>query len=316
MRRFHPAAVLLLLAACGGDDGSSSQPPAPVEGEDEVAEAWCEALVRCGQYPDLETCMASIDVVGPEVRGAVENGNASFDPAAAGDCEAALGQVTCEELGGAADLEACGEVWDGTVPDGGDCAVTAECAEGWCDPGDCDPALSCCTGVCAAVEDEGVVPIGGDCSVELCSSDAYCDYEAVPATCRQLVAADAPCHEGECIEGLYCRITDLDAGTGVCSGLPDEGEPCDPDYPVCARADNWCDPADNMCRRLALVGDSCDEVSDNCVAYAWCSPDGMCVARPGEGDPCEDWPPCMGDLECVDDTCVIPPIEDESGDCE
>jgi hypothetical protein len=137
----------------------------------------------------------------------------------------------------------------------------------------------------------------------------------VPATCRALVALEGACHEGECAAGTYCRISDPDAGTGVCSDLPGEGEACDPDYPVCARADNWCDPADDTCRVLAAVGDPCDEANDNCVAYAWCSPDGVCVARPTEGQPCEDWPPCMGDLECVDETCVIPPPEDDS-DCD
>jgi hypothetical protein len=37
------------------------------------------------------------------------------------------------------------------------------------------------------------------------------------------------------------------------------------------------------------------------------------VALPGEGEPCEDWPPCLGDLECVDDTCAAAPPDDEEG---
>lgn len=308
------SALLLVAFGCGAAEDPSLEPADPIEGEDEAKEAWCEALVRCDLYPDLDTCMSSIDVVGPDAREAFENGTASYDAGDAADCWAALDRVSCEELAGSPELEACTGVWDGTQGEGDDCASTAECAEGWCDPGDCDPALSCCAGTCAADEADVGVPIAGDCSIDPCVADAFCDFAAVPATCRELATLDGACHEGECRDSLYCRISDFEAGTGVCSQLPAEGEPCDPDYPVCARADNWCDPEDNTCVKLAAVGDTCDEMADNCVPYAWCSPDNVCVARPGEGEPCEDWPPCLGDLECLDDTCVIPPPGDGDGD--
>jgi hypothetical protein len=306
--------LALALAACGGEAGSPGDPPAPIEGEDQIKQAWCDTLVRCELYPDLASCLAAIDVVGPEMRAAYDSGHASFDAAGASECEAALADLACEELTGAPDLAACDDVWDGTVGDGDACASTAECAAGWCDPGECDPALSCCAGVCTADDPDAGVPIDGDCSIDLCVTDAYCDETAEPPTCRALVELDGACGEGQCVEGLYCRITDPDLGTGVCSQLPGEGEPCDPDYPVCARADNWCDPADNTCHKLAAVGETCDPAADNCAPYAWCSPDGICEARPGDGEPCEDWPPCLGDLECVDDTCVMPPLETD--DCE
>ena len=314
--RITSALFLLSLAACAGEDTTGLEPPEPIEGEDAVKSDWCEALVRCQLYPDMDSCLSAIDVVGSEIREAFENGHASYDADAAADCGAALGEVACEELAGSVEIEACSDVWGGTQGEGDECATTAECADGWCDPGDCDPALSCCTGACTADLVEPGVPIAGDCSVEPCVAGAYCDYEATPATCRELVALEGTCHEGECREGLYCRVTDPDLGAGVCSDLPGEGESCDPDYPVCARGDNWCDPADNTCRKLAAVGDSCDELADNCVPYAWCSPDGVCVARPAEGEPCEDWPPCMGDLECLDDTCVIPPLDDGDTSCD
>jgi hypothetical protein len=315
----RPARALLLaavLAGCGGDDAATYQPPQPVEGEDGIKQAWCDALVRCGAYADLDSCLSANDVVGPELREAFESGRADYDAGDAADCAAALGDATCEELAGAADLEACAGVWDGTQEDGEECAASAECAGGWCDPGECDPALSCCTGACAADEEEGGVPIAGDCSIDPCEAGAFCDFQATPATCRELVALDGSCHEGECRDGLYCRVSDPDTGTGACSDLPAEGEACDPDYPVCARGDNWCDPGDDTCHKRAAVGDACDEMADNCVPYAWCSPDGECVARPGEGEPCEDWPPCMGDLECLDDTCVMPPLDDDQADCD
>jgi hypothetical protein len=309
MKTWIAIALFALAAGCGGDDDPSTDPPAPVEGEDDLVAAWCDALVRCNVYPDVDSCEAAIDVVGPDMRTAIEAGTASYDAGDAAACESALADVTCEELTGTPDLDACSDVWNGTTGDGDACASSAECSSGWCDPGECDPALSCCAGLCASEEVVSGVPIAGDCSIDPCVSDAYCDYDAVPATCRALVAADGACFEGQCVEGLYCHVTDPDTGAGTCSALPGEGEACDPDYPLCARADNWCDPADNTCRRLAAVGDSCDELDDNCVAYAWCSPDGVCVARPGEGEPCEDWPPCLGDLECLDDTCVMPPLE-------
>ena len=304
---------LLSLAACAGEDTAGLEPREPIAGEDEVEQAWCETLVRCDIYPDLAACLGAIDVVGDDLRAAFEAGHVIFDQGAAAECAAMLAGIECEELSGAPDLAAC-DVWDGTVPDGGECATGDECQSGACDPGDCDPALSCCVGSCAAPAIDEGIPVGGDCTVEACAADAYCDVEAVPATCRALVALDQPCAEGECEIDLYCRVTDAASGTGVCSGLPAEGEACDPDYPACARADNWCDPADSVCRRLAAVGDACDEIADNCVAYAWCSPEGRCVARPGEGEPCEDWPPCLGDLECLDDTCAVPP-PDEEADC-
>ena len=301
--------ALAALIGCEGEEGAV-EPPAPIEGQAEIEAAWCEALVRCDLYPDLESCLAAIDVVGPELRDAFEAGHVAYDPNAAGECAAALGEVACEELTGAPDLEVC-DPWEGTVPDGGECATGEECVTGFCEEGDCDPALSCCIGACASAELDDEVPEGGDCTIEPCVPEAYCDFEAVPATCRALAVVDQPCSEGQCAAGLYCRITDASLGTGLCSGLPGEGEPCDPDYPVCARADNWCDPTDDTCRKLAAVGDACDEVVDNCVPYAWCSPDGKCQALPGEGEPCEDWPPCLGDLECVNDTCVVPPAEED-----
>ena len=310
MRTWIAIALVTLAAGCGGDDGPSTDPPAPVEGEDDMVAAWCEALVRCNIYPDLESCAAAIDVVGPDLRAAIEAGNASYDPTDAAACADALGDVSCEALTGAPELDACGGVWDGSGGEGDACASSAECAAGWCDPGDCDPALSCCIGACAADEDVTSVPIAGDCSIDPCVTDAFCDDSVAPPTCRALVGVDGACFEGQCIAGLYCRVTDPDVGSGVCSELPGEDEACDPDYPVCARADNWCDPADDTCRPLAQVGDPCDELDDNCVAYAWCSPDGVCVARPTEGEACEDWPPCLGDLECLDDTCEFPPLEE------
>lgn len=312
--RRHLLGLLLAAATACGVEGSS-EPAGPIEGEEEMAAAWCEALVRCHLYPDVEACLAAIDVVDDELRAAFEAGHLSYDADAAAECAAMLEGITCEELSGAPDLTAC-DVWGGTVPDGGSCATGAECQSGGCDPGECDPALSCCAGSCAApAADEGVA-IGGDCTFEACASDAYCDLTATPATCRELVALDQPCSEGECAVDLYCRVTDPSAGTGVCAALPAEGEACDPAYPACARADNWCDPADSTCHQLAAVGDACDEIADNCVPYAWCSPDGRCVAMPGEGEPCEDWPPCLGDLECVDDTCAVPPPDDGDTGCE
>ena len=310
-RRFPGLALFAALFACSGTD-SSVEPPAPIEGEDQMAAAWCETLVRCDLYPDLDSCLTAIDVVGPDLRAAAEAGHLEYDPSGASACQAMLADVACEELTGALDLEAC-EVWDGTVPDGGACATGAECTTGYCDQGDCDPALSCCVGACASPEgDEGVAE-GGDCSFEPCVPEAYCDDQVVPATCRALLAVDMPCIEGQCAASLYCRITEPSAGTGLCSALPAEGEACDPALPVCARADNWCDPIDNHCRKLAAVGEACDEFPDNCVPYAWCTPDGRCEAMPGEGEPCADWPPCLGDLECVDDTCAMPPADEE--DC-
>jgi hypothetical protein len=302
--------VGLLCAALVGCAGETSAPPGPIEGEDEIAAAWCETLVRCDVYPDLEACLAAIDVVGDDLRAAFEAGHVEYDAAGATGCQAALAQLACEELTGAPDLAGC-DVWTGTVPDGGECTNGAECESGRCDPGECDPALSCCTGACASEEVEEGVADGGDCTFEPCVPESYCDLGAEPATCRPLVAVDQPCTEGQCQVDLYCRITDAALGTGACSALPGEGQPCDPEVPICARADNWCDPVDNTCRKLAAVGEACDELADNCVPYAWCAPDGLCVALPGEGEPCEDWPPCLGDLECVDDTCVIPPPEED-----
>jgi hypothetical protein len=313
LRKLHLGLLLPAAfagAGCGGEgDGS---PTGPIEGEEEIAAAWCETLVRCDLYPDVAACLASIDVVGDDLRAAFEAGHVSYDAGAAAACRAMLAGIACEELSGAQDLTACA-AWDGTVPDGGECASGAECQSGGCDPGACDPALSCCTGSCAAPElDEGV-PVGADCTIDACAADAYCDLDAAPPTCRALIALDQPCIEGECAVDLYCRITEPTSGTGVCSALPAEGEECDPAYPVCARGDNWCDPADSTCHELSTVGEACDEVSDNCVPYAWCSPEGRCAALPGAGEPCEDWPPCLGDLECVDDTCAAAPPDDEEG---
>lgn len=163
------------------------------------------------------------------------------------------------------------------------------------------------------------VKVGGDCSFgQTCVEGAACDGER----CRETPVAEAgePCGDPlvECAKGTRC-VYDAAAGRPYCLTPAQLGAPCDPDGGAgCARFDTFCDPVSRLCTLLPGPGQGCG--AGQCLPYATCSGDVFadagdrvepptCVAKASEGGACgfhgadEPYVECLGDLQCVDDTC-------------
>jgi len=195
--RYNPLPVICFLAAgsltaCGGGGSISLE-----DYTEEHERAECERDVRCGEAPDMESCLAaSFDerVNYPKTRAnAVEAGTIIYDGDAARKCIDAVAKDDCTFSNWDTLFAACVNVFEGTVPEGGTCVVFAECAgDVSCetDPG-CTPE-SCCVGTCRPP----LVEIGGDCSVNyFCVRGAYChqDFVAGTATCEAELPIGSAC---------------------------------------------------------------------------------------------------------------------------
>ncbi len=172
----------------------------------------------------------------------------------------------------------------GQVGQGGACTSSFECAGGAaCEGATCD--VQCCSGTCGAPpppeEPRELSEVGEACVTHTdCVPTAYCELD------RRCVAL--PDEEGErCLFGcawgdLYCDVDAL-----VCRRYGAPGEACGPQAP--------CDPAwavcDGVCVPRPGEGEPCDDAARRCVASTWC--DGaVCRARGGPGAP------CAADAEC------------------
>lgn len=309
----------LSLAACGDTGGGSI---ALEDLADEVDEAFCEADVKCGESPDMATCLdtryGDREDELKTISASVEAGRISYDAEQAAECLDLIRGMECRfssTFDEAAFEAACRAVFTGTVADGGACVEDEECASQECEP-PTDCTMSCCVGACVMAEpDPTPVPVGGDCSgVEAeCVATAYCASDATGERCVAKVGAGQPCADFDaCQQGLFC-VLDYATEMGTCQELPDEGETCDPNafFIACDRQDNYCDPTTMKCTRKKGVGEACTptEFGDsNCQAYAACV-SGTCVARPGEGEACSDTLECLGELDCDGAVCVAPADE-------
>ena len=304
-----------MVAACGGGSGGGSISLDDLPDELELAQ--CEAEVACGTMPDVETCLAANFVDRDDelktLAAAVEAGTITYDSDAAGECLDFFRGVTCR-LSSTIDQEAfqaaCGDVFVGQVAEGGACIDDEECVDdGQCFVAACGEA--CCVGECVPGEGPGggTVEIGGDCSEADCVSGAYCqnDFMTGTAVCAAVVASGGACEDFDaCAQGLWCAGFDFET-PGTCSAPPDRGESCE-GFGLCDRADDYCDPADQICKAVKGPGETCMVDSNECAQYTTCL-DGTCTAYPGDGGDCSVIQECLGDLDCSSGTCVAPADE-------
>lgn len=254
--------VALAALGCGGG-GSGEDPdaaPAPDAGapdatpglalddvDDAYVDAYCGYAVRCGQISDLALCERLFtgellsDFVQFEAN--VEDGTVVFDPEAAAACIAAIEDWSCDTTAenNRSEPEACGQVFTGTVAEGGDCYIDEQCADG----GNCAPIKcidACCLSECVAGPPE--VDLGDSCVDAICPADAFCNDAN---ECEALLPENAPCsYDGMCDYGLACP-------DGTCVPLPATGEAC-PDG-ACQHAGDSC--VEGICARRGSVGDDC-----------------------------------------------------------
>jgi hypothetical protein len=309
---------LTLVGACGGGGGGV---PAD-ELADELEQTLCEAQVACGAFPDLQTCrdtvFIDVDSNIPQLLALVDAGRLNYDEDLARECldlyTDALGE--CTVFGADPEIieqinETCSNVFSGDAAVGEVCYADEECAG----DAECNVATDCqdqcCTGTCVAVTPLPDAEIGESCAAADCVSGAYCDTNDV---CQAVAGVGETCEGfGSCVTGAVCDF-DFQTNTGTCVQLPAEGDTCDPELffgiITCMRTDNWCDPADMVCKKKLAVGADCDVEIGGCADYAYCNA-GTCTALPGNGGTCdiELGPDCLGDLDCVDQVCTAPEAE-------
>ncbi len=254
---------------------------------DAFAAALCEGFPRCDFEPlweSVELCAREhpflSEILEPRYRlvpwGAdllVESGVVAFDPDAAAACLDEV-RATCPGnpwLSPLTELPAsCRRVFTPRRPrsEGEPCTYTFECAaDAYCSSVDlaCGWEQRCLArkppGAPCEQDSQCLQPGGGraDCVPEDVGSDAR-------HRCREVVPA-APAEEGAacgwlgelsdalvrtpCVPGLWCLLSFEAPRSGVCTRLPDGGEPCLPEgyFDLCAHE-----------------GD-CDTTADRCVAW-------------------------------------------------
>jgi hypothetical protein len=327
MRRGQPRELLLggllALASCGG--GSSSAPISLDDFQTQFLAAYCKLLVACASMPDQATCVASQQ----EVHGYyatldqdVDAGTVTFDSAQARHCIDLLARLpSCKQSQAGAALaqfdDDCHALFSGTVPTGGACFFSEECASGHCSPTDtyCSRTAQCCPGVCADVTAQ--IPVGGDCTNLVSGQDCANGSSCAPGPNQTFVCTAASTTEGAscatydgCRSPLFCDL-DLTTGVGTCKRPVATGGACNPTASrACDDGRDICDFDTGTCTRKGAVGAPC--LTETCVGWASC--DGTtCVARPRAGETCDPvlGPACIGGLSCDSTmTCSLTPVGD------
>lgn len=326
--------AVVWTTGCGGDDGDGfGVGTIDIEDAPEVARrALCHHAAVCGLFPDEATCLAanfgfSFDL-DPSLVAAVRAGRVKYDGRKLGDCYEQFGDATCDrtDADGRTFFTGCVGAIEGTIGDGGACAVEAECISGVCNIAQCPDA--CCPGTCVggtapdreaeigeACGNEAVCGLGAWCSNSICTalkpadstcvSSTECDYglgcAGTPRTCRALPLLGEACSgENTCRdEGQYCNTA-----TMLCTqvGLPGDAcsttSRCSPYYD--------CDPTTMQCVRGAAVGEACTSASD-CFDYGTYCKANLCAPREATGAPCADDDECAGDFCGPANTCAERP---------
>lgn len=263
-----------LLIACGDGsaDGGASGIGAGGSSGDELerfVDSYCEMARRCcelaGKPPEpLSDCEAEVERQFDLFR-AVRAGTVVLLQPALDECFAVLETAadSCEMVLGGADND-CGEMFRGTIGEGGPCEDAIEC-ERDADPVMClklrDSANPEPTGVCRQLAKAG--------AGEPCAMDADERSWGVTYTTQAPGPALAYCARSE---GLHCPFPE-----STCELLPTEGQACDYD---CASG-LYCDDGDATCKPSLPEGTPCESYSQ-CADGLGCF-GGYC-AVPGVAD--------------------------------
>jgi hypothetical protein len=213
------------------------------------------------------------------------------------------------------------------TPEGNACLTAAECCNGSCSAGRCQPAPTC--------KADGLgCDVAAECCTARCSSQHLCGPEPV-ATCQSLglsCKGNSACCSGlSCLAGACVPTPPLCLPTGFSCTSKDE---CCPGHgcvggvcaPVCAPPLSPCFSDDNCCSGLVcrvgacvpnLPAPVCKPDGNACAAAAECctgscSAQGRCGTTPtcqATGNGCANNSQCCRGLSCFAGVCVAtPPI--------
>lgn len=276
--------------------------------DQELQQARCERLARCGIFPDEASCMTFSRIVpDASLAGAVAAHKVSYDGERAKQCVDATAKQSCDltthdsHLG----LKACSEMYSGTVAGGASCSIDAECASGTCELPALCPEKECCIGTCRAAQSPGKA--GASCAkTRDCVDGLACGADK---TCHAPGDVGASCgSDRECGDGLGC-VGIVGTSPGTCRLLPHAGEPCP--YLRCADENVRCDDANtHTCVPFGLPGDPCPMGTECAFGIECEAATQRCREFPTLGMPCDS--ACGGDSFCSFEgtstmgTCVAP----------
>ena len=309
-------AALPAVVGCGSDALPFS------ELRSSVLAASCRYDVRCQNYPDQATCLASLQTQPhffDTMVADVASGKVIYDGVAARACVDAINSLSSCPRNAFSMLDArtavCNKVLTGTVAVGGACFFREECLGGGncLTTGNCVSSYECCAGTCQTPPVS--VPVGGDCSVydpSVCPAGTSCltDPTSGKSTCRVPVGAGGSCSSSpSCAAGLYCDVT----LTQTCKPQIATGGTCNPSLGAqdCSGPQDVCDSTTQTCTPPAAVGSPCGGAQPSCVGYATCDPTSLtCVEVPTVGAACDPTRgnSCLaGNCDATSATCVLPP---------
>jgi hypothetical protein len=252
--------------------------------QDELLEASCERAVRCGSVESMEVCESNFSggTIGPSVLAAINNGTVDYDGVAADQCADDLEDGSCDPTSRRSRMlgPACNQIFEGTLHEGADCRLNAECQSEDCGfPEDCTDA--CCVGRCQP--EQKIATYRQSCADLPCIAGTFCDSNEI---CSALREEGESCEaDAECWFGLACGI----AGDpqARCVPNPGIGDLCI-DSSRCPTSGLTCNFRTATCEPALFEGEECDPQSNQCAAsYLYCSEtSGQCEAWPGPGEPC------------------------------
>ena len=302
MHRRSPTTVRILaatiLAASIGACGSSNGPAASVDASHDTSSPRSDAAARADsesttgfadQY-DTAVCrmLARLHMVSGQqyclslataaYRGqvgfnsleahlaAVSAGKSTFDEKRAAECLAALESVS-SFFNTYSALEACANLFHGTLADGESCIADGECLPGrvcYLGSGDCAGVCKqfgshcnydadCPSGQVCNVQSGCVVPVPPGANGQACGTNVSCQQGLLcssPNTCKPPPTEGQPCDDLTCADGLICANT-------VCARARSKGDACQTGQ--CGGmlfSDLTCDPASHVCVD-AFIGGPC-----------------------------------------------------------
>ena len=272
--------LVVAASACGGGGGSIAYEDL----DQQLQQARCQRLVRCGLFNDQASCLGYFWVLpNPGLAAAIAGHKVDYDGELARQCVDATAARSCDDT--APDVrrpsDACSRMFGGTLEGGAACSIDEVCASGTCEtPATC-PQNGCCVGTCRPARPPGGA--GASCAkARDCVDGLIC---AQDRTCRAPAGAGEDCHANiECAPGLAC-INPLSTTPGTCRALPHRGEPCP--YSACADTGLRCEEYSRTCVPYGLLGDVCSG-TDTCSPYLEChaTTPATCQPTPTLGQMC------------------------------
>jgi hypothetical protein len=298
--------AICLLAACSDDDGG------PIEIDDlggALINRYCDLYVRCGILPDMATCQSLYlgETIDDDLVAAVHAGKVIYHADKAGECLAGVAP-SCEarnEPGNSANPEACDATFEGTVAEGGACALDEECVSQECDIPLCQEA--CCQGTCLGGTPVPRPHVGESCLTDRRCVNSFCDDAT--NLCTAYLADGAACAESE-------QCTSYSCFNDVCQARARTGETCGTDLRPCLLIGDHCSDTTMTCTPLGLGGDACTEDEDCSPIYHCETATSTCVLLPRTGESCAETQDCLDRNTCDETTliCVAPKADGQPCD--